>query len=298
MNIKELKENIINKSLNDDFLIFKWEDVNFLPLQYINEIAKNKNLELSYVDELSNGLSNDYDMFDSLGDRLVVLIVDTFSTNLDCSSFKNTIVVCKKVDDVLKEYVVEFPKIQEWQVIDLMRTKCRGLDDAILKWLYDITQGNIYRIVNEMDKISIFDKDQQESIFNLLNGDNGYVDLNPLNIFNLSNAILKKDYKTIGDVIRDIDNLDIEGTGLVTILKRNIKNIIDIQMNPQATPESLGMKVNQFRAIEYNCGKFSNNQLIDMYEFLTSIDFKLKNGELQMDNNQLVSYIICNILRR
>lgn len=299
MNIKELKTKIQDKSLGDGLLILKWKDNDFIPLEYIKAIAKAKNKEIVYIDSLDEVATSDFDVFNSNDNFLFVLIQETLvPANVNLSSLKNTIAISKKVDDIFKDYIVEISELQEWQVIDYMKVKCQGLDEAEIKWLYDIASGNIDRISNEMDKLSIFPKEEQESIFNLMNMDNGYVDLNPLNIFNLSNAIIKKKYKEIGDVIKDIDNLDIEATGLVTILKRNIKNIIDIQMNPKATPQLLGMKPNQFKAIEYNCNIYTNTQLIKIYEFLTSIDSKLKNGELQMDNNTLVSYMICNILNR
>ena len=98
--------------------------------------------------------------------------------------------------------------------------------------------------------------------------------------------------------------IDIEAMGLVTILKKNIRNIIDVQMNPSATYVSTGMSPKQFASVKYNVGKFSNEQLIDLYEFLLDIDLSLKSGELQFsnntkENNQLFNvYIINNFLSR
>ena len=105
-------------------------------------------------------------------------------------------------------------------------------------------------------------------------------------------------------ILSDLENLDIEATGLVTIMIKQIKNLIDIQVNPKSTAASLGMNPKQFNAIKYNVGKFKNEQLINMFEFLTEIDFRLKNGELTLDetnegivrNNKLVDYITVNLL--
>ena len=133
---------------------------------------------------------------------------------------------------------------------------------------------------------------------------NGYVDLNPLTIFNFTNALLKKDYNSLKSILSDLENIDVEATGVVTIMIKNLKNIIDVQINPKNTASSLGLTPKQFAAVKYNVGKFRNDQLINMFEFLTEVDYRLKNGELTLDetndmltrNNKLVDYITVNLL--
>ena len=77
---------------------------------------------------------------------------------------------------------------------------------------------------------------------------------------------------------------------------KNIKNIINIQLDVTASAEKLNMQQKQFNAIKYNCGKYTSTELINIYKFLLDIDYRLKNGELIFNNKQFRDYLICNIL--
>ena len=54
------------------------------------------------------------------------------------------------------------------------------------------------------------------------------------------------------------------------------------------------MPEKQFKAIKYNCGRFTNEELVKIYELLTSIDIKLKTGLI--DNKIIVDYLLSKIL--
>lgn len=291
MNCKELKKQILDKTITISYLILTYKDSKFLADQYVNEISNVLNLNIKYVDSV--GELPQVGPFGMIDNLLYVLHTDKFDTELS-DEYKNVIVVCKSTSNTSN--VISIPTPTEEQVLDYMKTKCSGLSADELKWLYDITKGDIYRIEQELNKISVFNTTHQEEMFNLLNIEDNYIDLSPFTIYNFVNAIINKDRDTMYRVITNLDNIDIEGTGLVTILRKNIKNIINIQFNPTATAEKLGMKQNQFNAIRHNVGKFSGNKLIDMFEFLTSIDYKLKSGNLQLSNERLIDYIICNIM--
>jgi hypothetical protein len=62
------------------------------------------------------------------------------------------------------------------------------------------------------------------------------------------------------------------------------------------------MTPKQFAAIKYNCGKYTDKQLIDIFTFITDLDRRLKAGELQFingtreNNAKFVEYITLNIL--
>ena len=157
-----------------------------------------------------------------------------------------------------------------------------------------ICNYNIFRIYNEAIKISIFDKKEQSKIFDLMNEDNCFSDLSSLTIFNFTNAIIKKDYKTILNILIEYNNIDIEPVGVVTILEKNIKNLIDVQTNPLSNSSQLGMSDKQYNAIKYNCGKYSDNKLLNIFTEILDIDYKLKTG--QLDNNKIVDYLLVKII--
>lgn len=301
---QELKKKIQQRSLPNSFLVLVYPDNNFLAKHYLEEIIKLRNKDRVYVESL-NGIRQGLNMFENDDSNIYVLNTQALKTTPTLfNEYQNVIVLCNAVEkdteallkasgDVL---LVKLPKLQEWQILDYMRALCKGIDDAQLKWLYDTVGGDIYRLYNEVSKIAIFEPSVQSDVFNLINEDGGYSDLSSLNIYNFTNAIIKRDKKTIHSILKEISSIDVEGVGLITILHKNFLNIINIQLNTKATPESLGMNENQFKAISYSLNKFTSTQLINIFDFITSLDIKLKSGNLQMSNEKLIDFIVCNVL--
>lgn len=294
MELSELKSKLLNKEKILLPLLFINEDESeFLIKSYIKEIANVNKLEVKEIATLKEMLDIQNDVFFN-NDYLFIYRVNK-NDIINVDDLTNIILINEDKLD-LNINTVKFNKLLEWQIEDYVKVLLPGLDKAEISWLCKICKYDILRLTNEANKLNIFDKKDQEKIFQLINSENGYCDLNELTVFNLTNAITKKDYVTIHKVFRDIDNIDVEGTGVVTLLLNQFKNIINIQLNPRANATSLGMSEKQFRAIQYNCNKYSSKELVDMYEFLTGIDYKLKMGDLEMTNNELNTYILSHIL--
>ena len=305
--LQELKKAIQNKNLDDSLLVLQWNDFSFIAFEYIHAIASFKELEIKVLEDFDDAfLSTQNNLFDfSSIDYLQVCIVDKFKTNLtyQLEDLENVIVICKSVDEKTleyikeKEYFFEIPKLKDWQVEAYMHACCPGLSEPKIKWLCNIANNDVYRLDNEMRKISCFDKSIQEDVFDMIDADNGYDDLTQNKIYDLTNAILSKDLKQVATILKDIDNMDVEGVGLVTILRKSFKNIIGIQMDPSASAEKLGIKQAQFNIIRAkNCNKFSNDKLKSVYKFLVDFDYNLKNGNVDMSKDRLIDYIICEVL--
>lgn len=293
MNIIKLKSHIENKTLDDSFLILKYTDVPFIAKQYVDEISKFKNRQIVYVDSIDDIAENIF------GDDniLYVMNTDKLVRPIKATSLNNKVIICSSIDeDILesvKDYVVDIPKLQQWQIRAYASKNLSGLSTEEVNWLSDITK-DVYRLSNEMDKISIFNKEEQSKIFRLLNDEDAYCDLNSNTIFNFTNAITKRNIKVVKNILETLETMDVEPVGVLTILYKSFKNIIDIQMSSNPTPESLNMSQKQFNAIRYNLGKFTNSELIQIFETLTSIDKKLKSGNLPAEN--IIEYLLINVL--
>ena len=300
MDIKQLKQNILNNQVDDSPLIFKHTDNKYICYQYANAIAANKGLKILYISQLSD-ITNDDELFDVENEYLYIYDIDKLKENITIDN-KNVIVITKSIPDNLSVDYVEIPNLIPWQIEDFVKYRLPGLSIEQIKWLCDITKNDIFRIDQECKKIEIFPEPMQRLIFDQLNQENAYCDLNSLTIFNFTNAVMKKDLVTIHAVLADLKWIDIEGSGLITIFHKQFKNVIDIQMNPRASAESLSMNPKQFNAIKYNCGYYTNDELINIFEFLTSLDMRLKNGDYQFktdtreNNAKFVEYITLNIL--
>lgn len=304
MDIKELKNKIETNTLSDDQMIWKISDHNvwglntdesswFIAKQYIDKIAKNRNLNVKYIssfDEVANqGFIED--------DNLYIYKVEELK---DYKEVKNSIIVCNKTN---KDCIV-FPKLEAWQFIDYIQTLVPGMDKVDLEWLatqYNFSMARetwmrFFRFYNDMKKISIFPESVQSSIFNELYKDGEYETISNLTIFDLSNAIMKKDTKLALAVLKVFPYIDSKpDLWLLSILLGSFKKVIDIQLNQTAKAADLGMSDKQYYAIKKNnVGVYNIEELVYIYQFLTQLEYQFKFEGLNA--NQIVDYIIVKIL--
>lgn len=298
MTLPELKLKINNNERISLPLLFINEDnTDYLIKTYLSAISKNNKLTIKEIKTINEMLDSENSMFKDDEYLYVYHVEKDTDVNLASVADYNLIAIVNK--DIAADGFdkITFPKLEGWQIEDYVKTTLPGLTNLEIEWLCKNAKFDINRLDNEASKINIFDKKDQPTIFKEINDDNGYSDLNELTIFNLTTAITTKDICGIKKVVRDLTNIDVEGTGLVTLLLKNFLLVLNIQTNSRATAASLNISEKQFRYLQYNqCNRYSTDDLVKIYNFLTSIDYRLKSGLLDMSNNDLTNYIIANIL--
>lgn len=297
--LSELK-NKLKKNEHIDLPMFWVGDRDsFIVKSYINALLTNLNaipLELDDLGKIEGTKSNPF------SDNGNLLYLHNYQKNdvlNDISLINvNLIIVGSELPKDIDISYVEFPStLENWQVEDYVKSLAPGLDSKNRVDLCTICKYNIDRISSECGKLAPFSKEDQPTIFQRLKRDGAFEDLNSLGIFDLSKAIMRKTNPTIKNILKNIDDIDIEGTGLVTILIKNFKDLVNVQIDSMSSAASLGMKENQYRAISYNKGVYTNSEIINICDFLFDIDYKLKTGLLEMINNDLVTYVVYNIMR-
>ena len=300
MTLKDLKVAINNKNIIHDFLIFLCTDNYFLASTYAQAIAQNNNMTIQYIEAL-NEETTDTLSFLCPKDNLQVLYTDCFN---DCYSnytnFTDTIIICKKVDkkiiDLVSSYIIEFPKLVTWQLEDYAKTTCPNLEEECYSQLVKLFNEDPYKLNNELAKINIFESAKRMAIFTALKNDR-LTDWFSFSIFELSNAILTKDFLTIGKCLYYVNNCDFEPMGLVTILLNNYKKILFVNHNSGVSLNTLGITQKQYNAIKYYYKDYSQDKLYRLIQFLTSIDLQLKQCKLELSKEYFLYYIISNILQ-
>ena len=298
MTLQELKQSLETNTFKPTTMILVSED-KFIPLQYVEEIKKQYNI--LYIESLQELVPDENDIFGDFTEISSDIII--FNTELVDFSDEvlfnkdNVIVITNKIDKSSKKFygdmVIEVPKLVDWQIKDMVYSFGKGVDSKYLDWLIHNCNGNVNRLYQEMTKLFIFSESERTHLFEEMIEDGAFDDLSANTIFNFTNAILKKDYSRLKLIYEEIDNIDINDFGLLTILYNNFLNVINIQMGVNPTPESLGMSWGQFNAIKHNCGYYSAVQLINILKLISDMDRRIKSGEFP--TNIMRDYMILSI---
>lgn len=301
MTIEALKEKIESNSLSNSFIILVSPQHNFIPMQYIRQIKKNRNIESQFVDDFS-GVDTSQDIFGTSYsyEGLSILLTDKLEElSLPADKLNDFIVVTKTISDEVRanysDYIVDIPTLSNWHIKDFVYSNLEGISEEKLDWLISIVKGDIYRLQQEINKLSVFSKEELPYVFDDCVSDGMFDDVSTYNIFNFSNAIMKKDISGLLAVYKEIENADVEPLGLLTILYNNFKNVISVQLSNNPTPESTGLTSKQFWAVKYSCGVYTSSQLQNIFSMLTAVDLKIKKGELPVP--LLVDYLVTHILQ-
>ena len=297
MTIRELKHNLENNIVVNQFMIFRADEL-FTPQQYVIKIAELSNKLIN--DCTLDMLVNDSDMF---GENELTLDVcylddlDEFIDNMQDKTYK--IIVTKKISDPsikikYSDNIIEFNKIEEWMLKDYAYSLLPTVDRKNIDWMLEAAGYNIYRIQSELDKLLIFEDVLRDDLLSDLRANGMFSDISTFTIFSFTDALIIRDKQKVLAILKEIENIDIEAVGLVTVLYKNLKNIISIQLGKNPTPESTGLKPNQFAAIKYRINKYNTAQLMKVFEVVTTIDYRLKNGEMPAD--LIIEYLYLNLL--
>ena len=295
MEIKELKEQIENKTLSNDFMIWQLEDYSsaIIAKQYYHKIAEFKGLTIklisSFKDIGTEGFIED--------DNLYIYKVDKLE---NFEQHDNLIIICNKTNYKDK---IKIPKLEPWQFIDYLQYKLPGMNKSDLEWLitqYEVLDSRVKeikyeRLENDLDKIAIFDPALQDSLFNELYNSGEYNTISNLTVFDLSEALIKKDSKLALEVLKVFDYIDSKPhIWILSILLNNFRNIIGVQIGNNKADE-LGISDKQHWVIKkHNCGYYDTKQLYNIYKMLTNVEYMYKFGGLTQE--MLADYIVCHIL--
>ena len=109
-----------------------------------------------------------------------------------------------------------------------------------------------------------------------------------------TNAIVRKNLDELTGYVKQFGVIDINEIGIVTILAKNFRNMISVQLSNNPTPETTGLDSKQIYAIKKIPRLYSQKQLLDIFDFLCDIDRRLKSGELPVD--MMINYVMLKVL--
>lgn len=301
MKIEELKDKIETNTLGDDPLVLVYKNSGRLVCeQYIDQIAKDHNLEKKYFNIENNLVKTAYDFGDLFGawdDGLFLYI--TFTDNLESDSYikPSHIICCHKVSKDIKDKfsnnIVDIPEVEQWQLKGYAQGVLKGFSEDRLNWLCN-TPISSYRFMTEINRLKMFVDSLQNDLFDQMVDEGFFDDIIEVSIFALTTAVQRKDSISVGNIYKTIQSSNINPIAFNNILYNSFKDITAIKLSPVATAQALGIEPKKFNALKHYVGYFNKDQLLSILDMLSSTDYKIKTG--QMPTNILLDYLITNIL--
>lgn len=302
MKLEYLKKLLESKTYNGESVIFNtYTNCEFLIHQYIHDIITKHGYEYMFVEEVMD-IPVEVNNFLNVGNDkyLYVCYTDNDKELRRIQNLKSTILVYtgKKLKDFedIEDYVVDIPKLNDNQIKDYVYSRGVGINSKNLDYLIQITNGDLYRLEKELDRLELFEEQIRNSVFEKFVSDNVFGDLENYNSFNLIEAIMKRQSQKALKIFQELKDKGVNDMGLLTLLYNNVRNVIKIQLSPNPTPENTGLNSNQFWAIKKNTvGYYSKDDLLYIFGLLTDMDRKIKTGEIPTDKS--FEYILSKILR-
>lgn len=281
MNIEELKNLIESDLYNGMPIIFtQVKQCPFIAYQYIHQIKKDNKLEVRYVTSVEDIPVEQFFNIPGSDKTFYVCELKNDKDLKDLDRRQNcAFLLADKSSNLEREdaYVVEIPKLQDWQVIDYIKSRLPGIEDLRVQQLITLTESDLFAIEKEIDKITAVTEEEQPSIIqSILEGRDSYT-----TIFEVVGAILKRDKSSITRIYNAIQNMNISPFALLSLLYTNYRNMIKVHLSPNPTPENTGLKPNQFWAIKKSYeGLYTKEQLVTIFKTLISLEREIKEGRI------------------
>lgn len=289
MTIQELKKQIEDKSVAGTGIVFV-SDSTFIPKQYITEISVITGKPIKYVDTIDQ-LKEGRSLFGVLkSNDINVYITDSIDEEIHPKDYSYAI--CSKYSG---KDCVKVPKLEPWHLIDYAVTNSsKDIKSKTLEELVSACGNDPYRLDNELSKFTIFEQKYQKDLYNNLYESNQLSRNFEGTIFDFTTALLERDIETLVKFYSDLQNYDIEPLGVVTIIYKQLKNIIMVGFNKNPTEKNTGLSEKQIYWIKRNLGKYNSGSIVKYFQFICEAEKLLKEGTIT--NNQLLDYVVVNLL--
>lgn len=221
--------------------------------------------------------------FDNLNEN--VIIFKCIDKSLD--SRKN---IVKKFDSAGKVYNIK--KLDRWKLFDylkdLFKREKYKITDELLKKIINICGYNNYSENNNY----IFDEVSKLMMYNLKDKEITEEDIDDVvlkntenEMFNLINAVTRKDIKSIFDEFKIIKELNIDPYMVLNGISKQFRNLLQIkilnkEMSNDSVAKKLGMNPYAVEIISKNTGLYSIEKLADILDKIFYVDEKMKSENI------------------
>ncbi len=182
------------------------------------------------------------------------------------------------------------------KIKQLANSDGKTIGDKAIKLLNDFTLGDLAKITVEVKKLVSFVGDRQE----ITESDIREIVTQSLEyqVFELTEALSKKDSKRVYDIIGDMKSKKDEFRTLPAIIFSHFRRLFMVSINQDRNrfelSQMLGVKEYAVKMSMAQLNLFSKSQLKKINDLCSKIDFDLKQSNISIDN--AIDVIILNIL--
>lgn len=294
MTLPELKQKILDKTYSQQMLIFKYEDTDFIPRQYIDAICDILDSSVEFIDNLMSLPRGNVFLSDS-----ITYVYKCESIDSLVEKHNNLIIIARKVSNsILKDFadcVVLVPPLEAWMVEDYVKSICSGLSDSAVKWSVTTYHSNPYKIKLELDKLTLFPESIRKMLFETFKEEHVFAPSGDEEILNLSAAIQGRDMEAIKKILADPTKIEIDPLPTLFLVQGNFKKLMKVWLNKNPNPDNTGLKSNQVWVINKLPRTYTREQMLKIFEILSGLDNRIKEGEFPIE--YLVDYMLIKILK-
>lgn len=228
-------------------------------------------------------MGNDY--------RLVVLV----SPNADVVKFLNlydfedssTIVACVNAEKLQNAEIIDCTKldradITKYVLHNLSKVKL-SIQEQALDYLIDATNGDMAKIVNELNKLVSYALDEElitmSMVTNLVANSNEYA------IYTLTNAIDNKDFAAYQKVLSEMSKT-LSRAEVFSYMGKYFKRMqyVALNKNDEELSKILSLKPYAIKMSRQNVAKNGIKYYINLYDKYVELDYKIKSGQIAVKN--------------
>ncbi len=280
--VSNLKDINITRYNDDNYnLDAILRDLEAIPMMADNRVVVLKDLALRSV--------VDADFIKKILENNIHHSILLISDGIGATWYKNltkfaTIVDCSPLDDVILQKIA-LKSFQDNQVV---------IDASALSMLVQYCSGDLMRINNEINKLSNY-VGKNGMVTTAIIADQVHKDLD-YNIFELSNAVSKKDAKTALNIVRQLLIQKESPQVLLMMLTANFRRMFFAVISKESNADiakKLGVKEYAIKVAKDMGRRFSPVKLKNIIDFGGELDYKIKSGEMSAEN--ALYYFITNI---
>ncbi len=278
MEIKNLRKAIIDKAL-PSFTIFTGNEV--LMHIYLDEIYKNFSYKfLTTINDYITIKNSKFNVYSK--DTIFIIKEDEdfkSNTSLWNYKFENVVLIYSNLRSSDKFYkafepnivkFIELPKEMLYGVIE----KRLNIKESDINWIMQECDNDYYKCLNEVEKISIFDKQEHQKLFNEFKSTGILCKRDKMNPFDLVNAVSDRNKVECLNLLPLLSENDV--LSQLSLIYTNFKNTLLVRGGKENFLQS-GVNPNLYNVLIRKT-KYSTEELCSNLILLSSLINKIKWG--------------------